>query len=157
MGVVARTVWRITTRRFVGPAFSGEGARLFGGRWNRPGQSVVYTAESRSLALLEMLVQDDPLRAHYVLIPASLPSGVSIEFMEASALPHGWRAQAVRDQLQALGGEWLRQSRSCVLAVPSAVMPAEFNFLINPLHPDFQNITVGEPELLDTDLRLIRG
>lgn len=157
MGVAARTVWRITTRRFVGPAFSGEGARLYGGRWNRPGQSVVYTAESRSLALLEMLVQDDPLRAHYVLIPAYLPPGVSIEFMEAGALPQGWRAQAVRDQLQALGGEWLRQSRSCVLAVPSAVMPAELNFLINPLHPDFQNITVGEPELLDTDLRLIRG
>jgi hypothetical protein len=64
----------------------------------------VYTAKSRSLALLEMLVQDDPLRAHYVLIPASLPPGVSIEFMEAKALPHGWRAQAVRDQLQALGG-----------------------------------------------------
>ncbi len=157
MGAAARTVWRITTRSFVGPAFSGEGARLFGGRWNRPGQSVVYTAESRSLALLEMLVQDDPLRAHYVLIPVHLPHNVSIEYMEASALPQGWRAQAVRDQLQALGGEWLRQSRSCVLAVPSAVMPAELNFLINPLHPDFQYITLGEPEPLDTDLRLIRG
>lgn len=157
MGAAARTVWRITTRRFVGPAFSGEGARLFGGRWNRPGQSVVYTAESRSLALLEMLVQDDPLRAHYVLIPAYLPNSVSIEYMEANALPQGWRVQAVRDQLQALGGEWLRQSRSCVLAVPSAVMPAELNFLINPLHPDFKNITLGEPEPLNTDLRLIRG
>lgn len=156
MVAAARTVWRITTRRFVGPAFSGEGARLFGGRWNRPGQSVVYTAESRSLALLEMLVQDDPLRAHYVLIPAYLPRNVSIEFMEAGVLPQGWRAQALRDQLQALGGEWLLQSRSCVLAVPSAVMPAELNFLINPLHPDFQHITVGEPELLETDLRLIR-
>lgn len=85
-------MWRITTRRFIGPAFSGEGARLFGGpRWNRPGQSVVYTAESSSLALLEMLVQDDPLRVHYVLIPAYLPPGVSIEFMEAGALPQGWR------------------------------------------------------------------
>lgn len=157
MSAATRTVWRITTRRFVGPAFSGEGARLFGGRWNRPGQSVVYTAESRSLALLEMLVQDDPLRAHYVLIPAYLPPGVSIEIMEASALPQGWRAQAVREQLQVLGGEWLRQSRSCVLAVPSAVMPAESNFLINPLHPDFQSIMLGEPEPLDTDLRLTRG
>lgn len=137
MGVAARTVWRITTRRFVGPAFSGEVARLFGGRWNRPGQSVVYTAESRSLALLEMLMQDYPSRAHYVLIPAYLPPGASIEFMEAGALPEGWRAQTVRDQLQAFGGEWLRQSRSCVLVVPSAVMPAELNFLMNPLHPDF--------------------
>lgn len=156
MRSATRTVWRITTRRFVGPAFSGEGARLFGGRWNRPGQSVVYTAESRSLALLEMLVQDDPLRAHYVLIPAHLPSSVSVEYMEASALPQGWRTQSARDQLQALGAEWLRQSRSCVLAVPSAVIPAELNFLINPLHQDFRHITFGEPEPLDTDLRLIR-
>lgn len=154
---IARTVWRITTRRFVDAAFTGEGARLFGGRWNRPGQSVVYTAESRSLALLEMLVQDDPLRAHYVLIPAYLPHSVSIETIANSTLAQGWRAQAGRDQLQALGAEWLRQSRSCVLAVPSALIPAELNFLINPFHPDFRHITVGMPEPLETDLRLIRG
>ncbi len=157
MSAAVRTVWRITTRRFVEDAFSGEGAKLFGGRWNRPGQSVVYTAESRSLALLEMLVQDDPLRAHYVLIPAYLSKNVSIEIIEASALPQGWRAQAGRDQLQTLGGEWLRRFRCCVLAVPSAVMPAELNFLINPLHQDFRHVTLGKPEPLDTDFRLIRG
>ena len=150
------TVWRITTRRFVDTAFSGEGARLFGGRWNRPGQSLVYTAESRSLALLEMLVQDDPLRAHYVLIPAHVPDTVSREQMDINALPAGWRNQEERTQLQALGASWLRESRSCVLAVPSAVVPAELNFLINPLHPDFAGITFGEPEPLETDLRLIR-
>ena len=66
------TVWRIVTRRFVTSAFSGEGARLFGGRWNRKGWPVVYTAQSRSLALLEMMVQDDPLRARHALIPATL-------------------------------------------------------------------------------------
>jgi RES domain-containing protein len=152
-----QTVLRITTRRFVDSAFSGEGARLFGGRWNRPGQALVYAAQSRSLALLEMLVQDDPLRANYVLIPAHLPGAVSQERMDASALPAGWRNQNERAQLQALGTQWLRESRSCVLGVPSAVVPAEFNFLINPLHPDFAHITVGEPELLETDLRLIRA
>ena len=152
-----QTVWRITTRRFVDTAFSGEGARLFGGRWNRPGQSLVYTAESRSLALLEMLVQDDPLRAHYVLIPAFVPATVSTEHLQAASLPKGWRSLAERAQLQALGANWLRESRSCVLAVPSAVVPAELNFLINPLHPDFAGITVGQPEPLETDLRLIRG
>ena len=157
MPIRAQTVWRITTRRFVDTAFSGEGAWLFGGRWNRPGQSLVYTAESRSLALLEMLVQDDPLRAHYVLIPAYLPDTVSREDMEVSALPAGWRKQEERANLQALGANWLRELRSCVLVVPSAVVPAEFNFLINPLHPDFTRIKLGEPEPLETDLRLIRG
>jgi RES domain-containing protein len=154
MKAVTRTVWRITTRRFADQAFSGEGARLYGGRWNRVGQPVIYTAESRSLALLEMLVQDEPWRAHYVLIPTHLPENVSMEILDTTVLPGDWRTHAGREALQTLGGEWLRQSRSCVLAVPSAVMPAELNFLINPLHPDFKRISLGEPEMLNTDMRL---
>ena len=147
-------VWRITTRRFADQAFSGEGARLFGGRWNRVGQSVIYTAESRSLAMLELLVQDEPLRAHYVMIPAHLPENISLETLAKDDLPGDWRTHAGREALQSLGGDWLRQLRSCVLAVPSAVIPAELNFLINPLHPDFKRITLGEPETLNTDMRL---
>lgn len=154
MKAISRPVWRITTRRFADQAFSGEGARLYGGRWNRVGQSVIYTAESRSLALLEILVQDEPLRANYVLMPAHLPEHISLETLDTSVLPKNWRTHAGRETLQALGGEWLQQSRSCVLAVPSAVIPAELNFLINPLHPDFKHISLGEPETLDTDMRL---
>ncbi len=149
-----RTVWRITTRRFANQAFSGEGARLYGGRWNRVGQAMVYTAENRSLALLEMRVQDEPLRANYLLIPAHLSEAVSIETLASAVLPRDWRTHAGREALQSLGGEWLRQLRSCVLAVPSTVMPAERNFLINPLHPDFKHIVLGEPEMLETDMRL---
>ena len=118
---------------------------------------MVYAAESRSLALLEMLVQDDPLRAHYVLIPAHLPGTVSVEHIEAAALPDNWRSLDARDQLQAVGAEWLHEARSCVLAVPSVVMPAEQNYLINPLHPDFHQITLGPPEALEMDLRLLRN
>lgn len=151
---VKSPVWRITTRRFADQAFSGEGASLYGGRWNRVGQPVIYTAESRSLAMLEILVQDEPLRAHYVLIPAQLPENISLETLATDDLPEDWRTHAGRETLQTLGGEWLRQSRSCVLAVPSAVIPAELNFLINPLHPDFKHITLGEPETLNTDMRL---
>lgn len=149
-----RMVWRITTRRFADQAFSGEGARLYGGRWNPVGQSVIYTAESRSLALLEMLVQDEPLRAHCVLIPAHLSEGVSAETLDVNRLPKDWRTHAGREALQTLGAEWLLQSRSCVLVVPSAVMRAEFNFLINPLHRDMKLISIGKPETLDTDMRL---
>lgn len=118
---------------------------------------MVYAAESRSLALLEMLVQDDPLRAHYVLIPAYLPKTVSMERIEATALPENWRSLSARDQLQAVGTEWLNAARSCVLVVPSVVMPAEQNYLINPLHPDFQEISLGQPETLEMDLRLMRN
>ena len=152
-----KTVWRIVTARFADSAFSGEGARLFGGRWNRKGLPVIYTAESRSLALLEMMVQDDPLRAQYRLIPALVSSHVSLRELEASELGNNWRALSARDELQAIGNDWLQKRETCILSIPSAVIPAERNFLINPLHADFSKITIGEPESLETDVRLLRG
>ena len=152
-----KTIWRIVTARFADSAFSGEGARLFGGRWNRKGLPMVYTAEARSLALLEMMVQDDPLRAHYLLIPAFVPSDVSLRELEAAELGGDWRALLARDRLQTRGNDWLQGGESCILSVPSAVVPAERNFLINPLHPDFSKISIGEAESLETDVRLLRG
>ena len=152
-----RTVWHITTVRFAATAFSGEGARLYGGRWNPKGFEMVYTAESRSLALLEMLVQDAPLRARYVLIAARLPDTVSVVHLNQADLPADWRKPEQRDALQRIGRDWLGQRQSAVLAVPSAVVPAERSYLLNPGHPDFARIIIGEPEALETDLRLIRN
>lgn len=151
------TVWRITTRRFAASAFTGEGARLYGGRWNRVGSPMVYTAQSRSLALLEMLVQDEPLRANYVLIPAVIGKGVSRETVLLPDLAADWRSAQHRDTLRTMGQRWLANGGSCVLAVPSAVVPFEMNYLVNPLHPDFGNIKIGKPESLETDLRLLRN
>lgn len=152
-----RTVWRITTARFAKTAFSGEGARLFGGRWNPKGWDVVYTAESQSLALLEMMVQDDPLRAHYVLIAAQLPKDLREERIEASQLPRNWRTLGARDTLQSLGKAWLEAGKTAVLCVPSAVVPAERNYLLNPQHRDFAKIALGKPQSLQTDTRLLRN
>lgn len=150
------TVWRIKTARFVTSAFTGEGARLYGGRWNPKGYPIVYTAESRSLALLEMLVQDDPLRANYVLVPAHIPNDLSITTIQTQELPEDWRNLSTRDALQTIGKDWLTSMRSAILSVPSAVLPAERNYLINPNHPDFQNIMLGSPESLQTDMRLYK-
>lgn len=152
-----RTVWRITTARFVQTAFSGEGARLYGGRWNPKGCEVVYTAESQSLALLELLVQDDPLRANYVLIPAVLPSDLRMTQLDAGELPDNWRTIGARDVLQAMGLEWIRSGQTAVLSIPSAVLPEERNYLLNPRHPDFARIVIGEPRSLQTDTRLLRN
>lgn len=150
------TVWRITTARFVTSAFTGEGARLYGGRWNPKGYPIVYTGESRSLALLEMLVQDDPLRANYVLVPAHIPNDLSITTIQTQELPEDWRNLSTRDTLQTIGKDWLTSMRSAILSVPSAVLPAERNYLINPNHPDFQKIMLGSPESLQTDMRLYK-
>lgn len=151
------TVWRLTTARFARSAFSGEGARVYGGRWNRKGTPLVYTAATQSLAMLEMLVQDEPLRARYVMIEVRLPKAVTIDRIKIEELPSDWRDIAAREKLQAIGTAWARKGGSAVLAVPSAVIPAETNYLLNPLHPDFRRIKIGKPRKFETDLRLIRA
>jgi len=148
-------IWRLVTARYAATAFSGEGARLYGGRWNRKGVPMVYTAGSQSLAVLEALVQDQPLRARYLMIPAILPKSLNIERVAAERLPANWRSLATREELQAIGGEWAKARSSAVLAVPSAVIPAETNYLLNPLHPQFGRIEIGEAQELVTDVRLL--
>ena len=150
------SVWRITTAAFGRSAFSGEGARLYGGRWNPKGVSLVYTAATQSLAMLEMLVQDQPLRARYVMIEARIPSAVTIDHVSINGLPSDWRDIGARGKLQAIGAEWARKRSAAVLAVPSAIVPAESNYLLNPLHPHFKRIKIGKPSTVETDLRLIK-
>ncbi|WP_018990058.1 RES family NAD+ phosphorylase [Aromatoleum toluclasticum] len=151
------TVWRLVTARFADSAFSGEGARLYGGRWNRKGVPMVYTAATQSLAMLEMLVQDEPLRARYVAIPAKIPSGLRIDRVVVDELPGDWRSPAARQHLQDLGSDWAKRNSAAVLAVPSALIPSETNYLLNPLHPSFARIAIGEAQEFITDLRLERN
>ena len=152
----ARIVWRITTARRARTAFSGEGARVYGGRWNPKGVPVVYCAESRALAMLEMLVQDEPLRARYVVIPATLPEGMAIESVDVAKLPSDWRTSRRLEDLRTIGAGWAASARTVVLAVPSAALPDEMNYLLNPLHPEFRRIRIGKPGILVTDVRLLR-
>lgn len=157
MPATPQTVWRITTARFADSAFSGEGASMYGGRWNPKGYKLVYTAQSQSLALLELLVQDDPLHANYVLIPAYLPVDLPQTRIEAKQLPEHWRTAGEREVLQTLGKNWLQEGNSAVLVVPSAVVPGERNFLLNPAHADFCRIQTGSAQSLQTDTRLLRN
>lgn len=150
------SVWRITTSAFARSAWSGEGARLYGGRWNPKGVPIVYTAANQSLAMLEILVQDQPLRAHYVMIEARIPGGLSIDRVRIDHLSSNWREVGAREKLQAIGAEWARKQSTAVLAVPSVIVPAESNYLLNPAHADFKRIKIGKPTTVETDLRLIR-
>lgn len=150
------TVWRLLTARFARSAFSGEGARLYGGRWNHKGTPLVYTAGSQSLAMLEMLVQDEPLRARYVVVSAMLPKNLKVEWVTPAQLPADWRGIGARAQLTAIGTAWARRGSSAVLAVPSVVIPSENNYLLNPLHPSMSNIVLAKPQEFITALRLMR-
>ena len=72
-------------------------------------------------------------------------------------LPENWHTLEEREALQEIGSQWLRDAKCCVLAAPSAVIPAERNLLLNPAHPDFSRINIGQPERLENDLRLMRN
>lgn len=150
------TVWRMTTAKRADTALSGEGARLYGGRWNPKGVPMVYTAGSQSLATLELLVQDGRLLANYVMIPVTLPSRLKIEHINPDDLSEAWRKPESREQLQLIGAGWCKRGSSAVLAVPSAVIPGETNYLLNPLHPSFSKIEIGDAQEFVTDLRLPR-
>jgi RES domain-containing protein len=103
-----------------------------------------------------MLVQDQPLRARYVMIEARIPSAVPIDRVRVDDLPSDWREIGARGKLQAIGAEWARKRSTAVLTVPSTIVPPESNYLLNPLHADFKRIKIGKPSAFETDLRLIK-
>jgi RES domain-containing protein len=147
--------WRIVKTRFASSAFDGEGARKFGGRFNSVGVPVVYTAGSRSLAILEMLVHigDGNVLSSYSLCSVEFEAGV-VEIIEPAKLPSNWQDDPPPPEALALGDDWISSSRSVVLEVPSAIVPDENNYLINPNHPDFPRLRIGTPEPISLDKRL---
>ena len=149
------TVWRIIKRKHAKTAFTGEGARLYGGRWNSSGVAVIYTAQSQSLAALEMLVHLDSseLLDKYVLFGVDVEESL-LSRVEVSKLPRDWRADPPPANLRAIGDEWIAIGSSAVLRVPSAVIAGESNFLINPRHCDFSKLRIGEPVPFRFDPRL---
>jgi RES domain-containing protein len=151
------SAWRIVQERHGEDAFSGEGARLYGGRWNSPGVAVVYTAGSRAMAALEILVHLDSARLlrGFVLCEVKFDDGLVAD-AEADAIPADWRVDPPPRSTQALGDGWVREARSAVLRVPSVIIAEEHNFLLNPNHPDFGKVRVGKPVAFDFDPRLNR-
>jgi RES domain-containing protein len=147
-------IWRLCKIKHI--AFDGEGARRAGGRWNRRGTPVVYTSQSLSLAALELLVHCEIALApeDLVAVPAEVPDAIAREELSAADLPRGWRGHPAPEDLALLGTDWIRRGKTAVLAVPSAVVPAERNFLLNPAHADFARIRVGRPEPFSFDPRL---
>ena len=151
------TAWRLVRAAFEASAFEGLGARDFPGRWNLEGLRMVYTAEAASLAVLEVLIglnrqgfQDD-----FVLIPVRLDEAI-VEALPADSLPADWKAIPAPRSTRKLGSSWVRGRRSAALAVPSAVLPLETVYLLNPDHPDFASVEIGRPMPFSFDPRLRR-
>lgn len=136
-------------------AFSGEGARLYGGRWNVIGTRVVYAAGSVSLATLELIAQvSRPARLReYALIACAFPEAI-VEDLDPANLPPDWHTYPPPPAVQQLGDAWLKSGVSAVLKVPSAVIPSEFNYILDPEHSDFGSVAIGLPKPFNLDWRL---
>ena len=141
--------------RWADSAFDGEGARLYGGRWNSVGTRVAYASESAALAVLEVLVhvQSSAVLSSYVLVPIELPSSL-VRDVPPDWLPADWRRSPPPPEARAVGDRWVRDMTSAALRVPSVVVETEHNLLLNPAHPDFAQVRVGDPRPFAFDPRL---
>lgn len=150
-------IWRLCRKKHA--AFDGEGARAAGGRWNRRGTAVVYTSATLSLAVLEYFVNLPVAAAppDLVAVSAELPADIPMSSLDASDLPRGWRKYPALDALADLGTRWVEEGKTAILAVPSAVVPQERNYLLNPAHQRFREIWPGKPEPLSLDSRMWKG
>jgi RES domain-containing protein len=148
--------WRICRRRYAAEAAPGEGARLYGGRWNSRGVRIVYASTSLALAAVETFVNLEPnLRpADLISIEGNIPE-VEVARLDPEILPPDWNAS--RDEsLRHFGDEWIRRGDTVGLLVPSAAVRGEWNVLLNPIHANFKLIEFRDPEPFEFDVRMFR-
>lgn len=144
--------YRIVKQNRVGSAFDGEGARLYGGRWNSPGTPLVYTSSSLALCCLEIFVHlpSYNLLQDYVYFRIVF----SLDLVLDAELTIGWDSRPISLSSQVIGDQWIRDGRTPVLQVPSVIIPEGVNYLLNVNHPQFREITIGEPTAMVFDERL---
>ena len=153
--------FRIYKSRYASSALTGEGAKKFGGRWNHEGVAVLYCSASLALAQLETLVHLEgampPGGFEYLKLefPASC-IGKRISVPELEEYSIDWRADPSHALLREIGTEWIEAGVSLAMQVPSAVSPSDWNFLLNPAHPDFHKVTFGTSAPVEWDDRLLK-
>ena len=148
------TVFRLSKNIYAND-LSGKGAEIAGGRWNSRGNALLYTSQSIALCVTEIAVHT-PLGIipkDYSLIHIELPDS---EIFEVKKLPTDWQTFPHADSTQKIGDEFLRKNKFLILKVPSVVVQGDFNFLINPRHPDFAKIKILKTEKFSFDERLFR-
>ena len=146
---------RIVKAKRKDQAFSGEGSRRVGGRWTSQGLPAVYVSSSLSLATLEILVHLNPrILSAYCSFEIEIPDDV-VEVLEPKKLPKNWRDSPAPLALRSLGDAWFGRRSSVALRVPSAIVASEFNFVLNPTHPDFAKLVVHPAKAYGMDSRLV--
>jgi len=147
--------WRALKAKHAASAFTGKGAAANGGRWNSRGVPVIYCSQSKALAALEILVHlNPPVRFKFVAIRVAFDAS-TVAWFPPRNLPHNWRTKPPPPGTQKVGDLWIKSAQTAVLALPSVIIPGEFNFLLNPAHPDFAKVVRGKPETFVFDPRLL--
>jgi RES domain-containing protein len=134
---------------------SGKGAEMYGGRWNSKGTPLLYTSQSRALAFAEisMHIPLGIVPKDYFLISIQIPDTASIHELTESGMPVDWRSNPHSDTTQRIGDEFVSALKYLVLRVPSAVVPGDFNYLVNPSHPMMNSVTIADVEPFEFDSR----
>ena len=151
-------LYRITQESYSND-LSGDGSRIFGGRWNSEGRYALYTSANRSLALLETLAHIPAKlfrNKKYILVTVFLPDKASLKFIEEKDLPNNWDALDIQHVTQKIGDNFLEEQKGLLLRVPSVLMPEEFNYIINPLHPAMKQVKVIYQREIRFNDRLIK-
>lgn len=150
--------WRIDKEKWKDASFDGSGAAREGGRWNSAGVRVVYASEHLAMASLEKYVHlPKPVPATMRFVRFRIELGeVAIRRLAISDLPGDWQVSPPSDSTQKIGDAWVGAGETAVLAVPSALIPEETNFLLNPAHPDFKRIVVHPCEAFAYSPRVAR-
>ena len=150
-------VFRLIQEKY-SPDWNGKGAELIGRRWNSKGIPMIYTGESRALCTAEVAVHM-PLGSppsEYVLLTISIPEDITITESDVHDLPAEWKKFPYIEITQHLGDEFILQNEYPVMKVPSAVIPGDYNFLLNPRHPDFDKIQLIKKEPFGFDERFFK-
>ena len=137
---------------------SGKGAAISGARWNSKGIEMIYCAQNRALAMSEVLVHLTlaTLPTDFVMITISIPDEVLITVLNPKKLNVDWNVFPNSFETPILGDDFINKNEACVLKFPSAVVKGDFNYLINPLHPDFYKIKITEQVDFPFDKRIFK-
>lgn len=151
-------IYRIAKKQYIND-LSGEGARLFGGRWNKKGLAMLYFSESLSLCVLEILVHLDFhfLSNDFYYVEAEISDKLIYPSLKTNELDTVWKNNPPSPYTQQIGSDWLKENKNLAMRVPSAVLPLQHNILVNPRHLKLSDIKILKTDSLQIDQRVFKN
>jgi RES domain-containing protein len=150
-------LYRISSCKYINN-LDGEGARLYGARWNSKGNAMIYLASSRALAVLEVLVHLPPLLMPegFCIAEIEVPDS-GITNIDVAILPKNWKDISAPNELKLIGNQFIRKEEHLAMRVPSSIVEKEFNYLLNPAHPGMKHVKLLSTAPFNFDERLVHN